>query len=56
MRKALLIINLIVKTAVDFIIVTVLILPIGIIFFLGSYLFYTIGSTIKHYNEQKEIN
>tara|TARA_R110000744_G_scaffold177295_1_gene296039 strand:- start:931 stop:1101 length:171 start_codon:yes stop_codon:yes gene_type:complete len=56
MRKAILIINLIVKTAVELIIVTVLILPIGIIFFAGAYLFYTIGNAVNDYKEQKEIN
>lgn len=49
MKKEFLILNLIIKTLVEFIIVIFLIAPIGIIVFLAGYLAYSISNALETY-------
>jgi len=49
MKKPLLVLNLIIKTTLEFIIVLVLISTIGAVVFFASYLAYTISNAIDTY-------
>ncbi len=50
MRKQILILNLIVKTIVELIIVCTLILGVGIIVFVGTYIYKSICNAISEYH------
>ncbi len=52
MSKELLILNLIIKTIVEFIIVIFLVAPIVIVVFIAGYLVYSINNAIEHYKAQ----
>jgi len=53
MNKYFLILNLIIKAIVDFIIVSLLVLPVGVVVFIIVYLYYSIQKAFTNYHTYK---